>query len=454
VNNFNNESNCDYWGIDSDKKIILYNGNSIAINNRELIIGDEVLKIESNDKTISIGKSYNVSYLGLNFKLYYTQLPILSISSNDIEIIDDPKVVGKIKILENNKEIYNSFVGIELRGGVSQNYPKKSYSMELWENATGDSKRKSSLLGMRVDDDWILDGMWNEPNRIRDFTSHELWLEIGRVQNAKNNTKIGISRKYCELFENGKYKGVYYLSEKMDRKQLDLKKYSNHIEGELYKGYTWSGGVTYDGLIDYDNSLTTWNGYEAKYPDDDNYINWSNLYNHIDFIINSSQPEFNSEISSRVDMKNAIDYYIFLNLIYASDNTGKNVYTCKLDKSSLYFFVAWDMDGSFGNNWKGERTDISDKLLSNGLYDKLIALPSFKLDLKQRWIELRSDILNNEKLKSRFVDNNDYLERNAIHIREAQVPELSQNYSDTEIDFIESWIERRIIFLDEYFSGL
>ena len=160
--------------------------------------------------------------------------------------------------------------------------------MELWKNENGDSKLKTSLLGMRVDDDWILDGMWNEPNRIRDFTSHELWLEIGRIQNPNTNIKIGISRKYCELFLNGKYNEVYYLSEKIDRKQLDLEKYSDQIEGELYKGYTWAGGVTYSGLTDYDNYLTTWNGYEAKYPKDVGDINWTNLYNHVRFINNSS----------------------------------------------------------------------------------------------------------------------------------------------------------------------
>ncbi|WP_321286671.1 CotH kinase family protein [uncultured Sunxiuqinia sp.] len=448
------ELNSDYWGIDTINKIIVYNGNSTTINNGELVIGNIVLDVETNDKTISEGKAYRAYYSEEVFNLFYTELPIVTIGTNDVEIIDEPKIGGSLKILERDKETYNSLIGVELRGSASQTYPKKSYSMELWKDDMGDSEEKASLLGMRVDDDWILDGMWNEPNRIRDFTSHELWLEIGRVQNANKKTKLGINRKYCELFENGRYKGVYYLGEKIDRKQLDLEKYTDQIEGELYKGYTWAGGVTYTGLVDYANTSKEWNGYEAKYPDDIGSLDWSNLFNHVDFVLNSSQSEFNAEITSRIDMENAIDYYIFLNLIFAADNTGKNMYTCKFDKSSLYFFVAWDMDGSFGNDWKGERIDRTNLLLSNGLYDKLLNFPSFRDELKERWSELRINALTTERLIKRFIDNSDYLERNAIYKREALIPEITQNYSDTEIDYIQSWIERRVLFLDGYFSGL
>lgn len=448
------EFNNDYLGIDFENKIIVYNGNSITVDNNELVIGDNIFFIETNDKTISIGKEYSVKYSEEDFKMFYTELPIVLITTNDIEITDEPKVSGSVKIFEKDNETYSSLIGIELRGGISQSYPKKSYSMELWGDGTGDLSEKTSLLGMRVDDDWILDGMWNEPNRIRDFTSHGLWLEVGRVQNANKETKIGINKKYCELFVNGMYRGVYYLGEKIDRKQLDLEKYDNEIEGELYKCYTWSDGATYSGVTAYDNNSLTWNGYEAKYPDDVGSLNWSNLFNHIDFVVNSSQSEFNAEIHTRVDMENAVDYYIFLNLIYATDNTGKNMYTCKLDKSSLYFFVAWDMDGSFGNNYQGERTDITNKMLSNGLYDKLLNSSSFINMLKDRWIELRINTLNTDELKEKFIDNNNYLTRNAIYEREALIPEITMNYSDTEVAYIESWIERRVAFLDEYFRGL
>jgi len=346
------------------------------------------------------------------------------------------------------------FTGIKLRGGSSQSYPKKSYNIELWIDKDGNQTEKLSLLGMRNDDDWILDGLWNEPIRIRDFTSHALWLEIGRTQHFGEDMKIGINRKYCELFLNGRYQGVYYLGEKIDRKQLNLEKHTFQSGGELYKGYAQDIGVTFTGVDDFDNDSLTWSGYEAKYPNIIGEVSWRNLYNLVDFVVNSTHSSFNNEISSIMDLDNIIDYYIFLNLIYAADNIGNNIYTCRYNSSSLYFFIPWDLDGTFGNNWNGERTNITDEILSNGLYDKLLFLPDFKVITKERWNELRNVKLNTTYLKKLYRDNFEFLYRNGVYDREALVDDITKNYSDTEIDFIESWIERRVIFLDSYFNNL
>ena len=435
--------------LDSINRLILYNGNSIEIINNKLVIDDSFFQIKTTDKELVINKEYLARHNGKNFKMFLTELPIISIHTYGKEVIDEPKIVGKANILENGKEPFSCDIGIELRGGFSQSYPKKSYSIELWKTKSGYAKEKVSLLGMRVDDDWILDAQWNEPNRVRDFTSHELWLKMGRVQNQKEHSKIGIERKYCEVFVNGSYKGVYYLGEKLDRKQLDLDK----NEGELYKGVTWADGVTYTGLEVFDNSSIEWSGYETKYPDQIGVLDWSHLHTHIDFVVNSSVSDFTSVISSKIDMDNAIDYYIFLNLIYATDNTGKNVYTCKFDQSSPYFFIPWDMDGSFGNNHAGDRSDITTQMLSNGLYDRLLDMHSFKNQVKKRWIKLRTNILSNNNIKQMFRNNYEYLEHNGVYKREEIVIELTQNYSNTEIDFIESWVDRRILFLDNHFHN-
>lgn len=444
-----NEFTYTYFELDAVNQIILYNGNSTEINENKIVIEDFTFHIETPDQTLIVGKEYSVTYNSKAYRFFLTELPIVSILTCEPEIPDEPKISGVVKVLENGKAPLTSFIGIELRGGFSQSYPKKSYSLELWGNENGNIKKKVSLLGMRADDDWILDGLWNEPNRIRDYTAHGLWLDMGRVKNTQAEAQTGIDRKYCETFVNGIYKGVYYLGEKIDRKQLDL----DDKEGELYKGITWANGTTYLATDTYDNSFHEWSGYEAKYPDLIGFTNWGHLHAHVDFVVNSSSADFNRLISSKMDMDNVIDYYLFLNLIYASDNSGKNIYTCKLDRSSGYFFLPWDMDGSFGNNWEGNRSDIIDQMLSNGLYDRLLQSPDFKVQTKARWNALRTAVLNTTYLKQIFRNNNDYLERNGIFDREVLVIELSQNYSPTEIDYIESWIDRRVSFLDNYYNS-
>jgi len=442
------------FGYDYSNRIIMYNGDSTAINDGELRIGDDVFSIETTDSELSTGKAYPATFRGEEFRMFYTELPIIAITTNGTAIVDEPKIPGKIYLLEKNKTVLSNNIGIELRGGFTLSFPKKSYSVELWEDNSGNETEKIPLLGMRNDDDWILDGMWNEPIRIRDFTAHSLWLEMGRVQQQNIDMKLGIDKEYCELFVNGQYRGIFYLGEKIDRKQLDLEKYTDQIEGELYKGDEWADGVTFRGVDDFDNGSDMWSGYECKYPEKIGEIDWSNLHGLVDFVVNSTQSEFDEEISSKIDLDNAIDYYIFLNLIYAQDNIGKNIYTAKYNSSSLYFFVPWDMDGSFGNNWEGLRIDESDKMLSNGLFDKLLSFPEFKNKVKLRWTELRIGTLQTSHLKNQFRGNYEYLKSHGMYDREAIVPDLERNYSDSEIDFIESWIERRVNFLDVYFNSL
>jgi hypothetical protein len=440
-------------GFDLENKIIIYNGEFTTVENKSLAIGTDIFEIETNDSELVIGKKYSINIDKQVFSFFYSELPIISIYTDGVEIVDEPKIKASIVLLESSETHLSAQVGIELRGDVSQTYPKKTYNIEFWKDEEGEDTEKYSLLGMRYDDDWIIDGLWNEPVRIRDFTSHTLWLEFARVQNNNEEMQIGIDKKYCEIFINGEYKGVCYLGERIDRKQLDLKKYTDQLEGELYKAYTWGNGVSFFGVDTFDNNSFTWSAYETKYPTEIEQIDWTNLYNLVSFVVNSSDSDFENEISSKFDIDNIIDYYIFLNLIYATDNNGKNIYTCRYSSSSLYFFVPWDLDGTFGNNWKGLREDITDKMLSNGLYDRLFSFQIFRAQAKERWLELRKNSLNIQNLNQKFRDNYDFLLRNGIYEKEALVPDISQNYSETEIDFIESWIERRIQYLDSYFDA-
>ncbi len=440
--------------VDETNALILYNGASFALGST-ISLGSETLTIETEDATLQKGKGYSVTYKGSSFMFFRTELPIVSLNTQGQVILNDTKIQGQLRLLETGIEPFENLIGIKLRGGVSRSFPKKSYSMELWLDAQGTSL-KESLLDLRNDDDWILDGLWNEPLRLRDYVCHDLWLKIGRhpYKTSEPNSIFGIKKKFCEVFLNGKYKGVYYLGEKIDRKQLNLVKFDTQLNGELYKGSYWDDGVTFDGLESFTNSEPEWSGYEAKYPEQIGELDWSNLHSLVDFVVNSNQSLFDASISNLVDMANMADYYIFMNIIYATDNRGKNVYTGRYDQNSPYFFLPWDMDGSFGTDWRGERTDITTKMLSNGLYDKLLQNGAFKAEVKSRWNTLKANELSIANLQSMFNSNYAYLKDNGVYNREALDPELPQFYNEQEIGFINKWVESRFNHLDSYFENL
>jgi hypothetical protein len=439
------------YSIDKSYNIILTNSDSINIHNKKIKIEDNTIELEKNEITKEV--SNKIKYLGRTFSLFQTELPIIEINTTQ-DIPDDPKVKASFKLINNGKTEIESIIGIEKRGGYSQSFPKKSYSVEFWEDNKGDQKKKISVLGMRNDDDWIMDGLWNEPLRIRDFTSHQLWLEIARINNPNKDTKLGIDRRYCELFLNGHYRGVYYIGEKIDRKQLDVKKYKGELNGEIYKGTYWAPGVLFEGLQNYNNNSGRWSGYEAKYPDEKGELNWGNLHSLVDFVVNSSNSYFNQEVFKKFDKKNIVDYFLFFNAIYAIDNRGKNLYTAKIDKEEPYFFVAWDMDACFGREWRGLKENIVDSVMTNGLYDRLLNNDEFKNELKQRWTELRSNEFNTNTLIKKLTDNYQYLKGNGVYTRERIIPKLEFKYSESEIDFIKDWVTRRMTYFTQYIDNL
>lgn len=440
---------------DENMALMVYNGANVEYDSL-VVIAKDTFKIEPFDRELVLGKKYTLSNPNDSFSLFRTEIPIVVLDTKNEEIPDEPKIGGTLRLLSTGNDPFESFIGIERRGGLSQSFPKKSYSVELWEDELGEDDRKESLLGLRDDDDWILDGLWNEPLRIRDYTSHDIWLQMARFdfQEEEPEAVLGINRKYCELFLNGTYWGIYYLGEKIDRKQLKLKKYEDGARGELFKGDYWADGVVFRGVEDFSNSSETWSGFEAKYPDEEGELDWSNLYSFVRFVVESEKEDFDNGISEWADIQNMADYFIFLNLIYAIDNVGKNVYTARHDAGAPYVFVAWDMDGSFGNSYTGERLTSTNSILSNGIYDRLIENSVFVTELKNRWNSLKTGILDQNYLSSLFFENYSYLKNNGAYEREAFYETLPFNYSDTEVDFINDWMGVRLDYLDNYINSL
>ena len=139
----------------------------------------------------------------------------------------------------------------------------------------------------------------------------------------------------------------------MDRKQLRLKKEDDgEIRGELYKGILKDVGVLFTGAPSFDNLEDTWKGYEYDYPD---IIDWTELHKTVSFVVGTDEEMFLESVSSVFDIDNLVNYFIFLNLTRAEDNTGKNIFLAKYDVNEPYFYVPWDLDGIFGMRWDGVR---------------------------------------------------------------------------------------------------
>ena len=386
--------------------------------------------------------------------LYFTELPLIDIHTDEV-IVDEPRVSAEFALRSAGGAVVVSQVGIEYKGGWTQSLEKKSFRLELWADNLGEETVKESLLGMRSDDDWNLEAMFNEPLRLRNVTNANLWRDIHSPYylDDEPEAKSAIALEYVELFLNDEYQGVYALSERIDRKQLQLKRPDLDRRGELYKAYSW-GAPTFGSLPDFDNDSQTWEGFEYVYPAEN--TDWSNLYNFVDFVINGWHDDFYERWDERFHRDNAIDYFIFLNAIRALDNTGKNIYIARYDVDEPYFYVPFDLDGTYGVVWNGEIDDVFSGIMSNGFYDRLLTdcnNEGFGPELKERWVALRQDLLSNESLKKRGMTNHTYLSENGIYEREL-LAWSSYEYNADNLNQFTSWIDKRMDYLDSYFETL
>lgn len=379
-------------------------------------------------------------------------LPTVTITT-DGPIVNTPAVHGTIKVDDHNGTEIEMHAGFKIRGTSSQQYEKKSYRVELWTDETGTEMADTTFLGMRSDDDWNLEAMYNQPLRLRDKIANELWREIYTLpyQASEPEAASSVAMEYVDVYVNGTHMGVYTLSERVDRKLLGLRKYNGNLRGLLFKG-NGPGNASFESLSDYDNSLDEWDQFEWVYPNEsDTVIDWSGLYSFVNFVINSTNIAFYSQYSTMFEEDNAIDYYLFINAIGALDNMDRNTFIARQKKTSAYFYVPWDLDAVWGNDNNGQHAPEVEGLYSNGFFNRLVQDCSdngFATKAQNRYNALRDSILTKEHIMELIQTQYDALvECGAYEIEHEVWPEYELNPS--ELGYIAEWIEARLNWLDE-----
>ncbi|GHU68371.1 hypothetical protein FACS189413_05080 [Bacteroidia bacterium] len=457
--------------MDESKKMVIVNHSIDSINaqwllKKEAIYLDKCYAIETPVDNVETGIAYSIiNDNGDRYALYFTALPLIYLAATD-NIVDEPKVPATFTMVESNTHTITSDIGIETRGGYTQGaYAKKSYKIVFREDASQQNNKDVSLLGMRSDDDWDLQAMANEPLRMNEKTSFDIWRKINRLsyQSSEPDAVNGSRMNYAELFLNGEYKGVYCVSEPVDRKQLKLKKYDENkgIRGELYKSNGW-GATVFLNCPPYDNNSFSWvneigHGYECEYPNEV-FPDWKKMYDFVYFVMYGSDADFYARYHTFFNVENLVDYFLLMNVARAWDNAGKNLFVARYNTNEPYFYVPWDYDGTFGTKWDGSKEPATGDIKTNVFYRRLLKDYSgngFMQKLQEKWKQLRNDWLTISGLMDMFYENYNFLLENGIYEREELIWSEKDNYhfDNQYIDYMENWITERLSYLDETFKN-
>ena len=299
-----------------------------------------------NNETITF-----LAYTEEVYCTYYlkcTTLPLMNIEC--AEEIPDESVAMKMILFDNSINAVRRLVcsegEIHLRGATARAYPKKGFRFSLKTESVGGNVRPNhiSLLNMRQDDDWLLYAAYNDQEKIRNVFSSNLW-EYSCAADNEQGIDFGMEYRYLELFINGRYWGLYALGYPIDEKQVCIDTDSD--ETILYKHGLGSEKLQFakDGGIF---------GYMREMPDgSEREKSFLQCY-YYDLYVNADN---NKRLQYGIDIDNAIDFYLFINLIQGTDNVDliKNYYILlqsdKDGRKALY--APWDLDLTWGNRYIG-----------------------------------------------------------------------------------------------------
>ena len=411
-----------------------------------------------------------------------SDLPIVIINTAQGQgVPDEPKIEADMGIIDNgvgNRNFltdpfngYDGKIAIETRGASSSSFPKKNYGFET-QDENGDNNNVT-LLGIPEENDWILHGPFSDKSMIRNVLAFHLGNLTGRWAPRT---------RYCELFINGEYLGVYILMEKIkrDANRVDIAKLTeDDNEGdELTGGYIvqidreepgngWYSNYTYNPFFVFHHP----NGDDLT-SQQETYI--ENYITSFEDVLDNSN--FNHPIdgySKYIDVASFIDYILMCEISREVDAYRLSTYMYK-DKDSnggkLTMGPLWDYNLAFANadyciaweydGWAFE-DDIACGTQQPFWFDRLLEDELFRNQMHCRWEELRETVFQTDAILQ-FID-----EQAAI-LNEAQARNFEKwqvlgnyvwpnffvgNTHAEEINFLKNWMELRLNWMDNNMVG-
>ncbi|MFN8281212.1 MAG: CotH kinase family protein [Saprospiraceae bacterium] len=352
-----------------------------------------------------------------------SNIPIVIINYGGSDIPDEPKVLAKLAIVDHpNKRNYIADTAtfkcnilIERRGSSSQAFfPQISYSLKLIDSVGNDLNE--SLMGMPEEHDWILYAPYNDKTCLRNCLSYLISNRMGMYASRT---------KFCELYVNNEYQGLYVWMEKIkrDKNRVDIARLDTaDLTGdELTGGYIFKiDKVTSAGGDGCRSQYRTSNGiqlvYQYEYPHFNDIRNAQKKYlcSYIDSFENSLiSPQFaNPQQGYRkyADINTFIDYFILNEISRNVDGYRLSTFIYKDKNDRLKIGPPWDYNlawwnanycqGSWETGWAWQFNSYcgGDPFPVPIWWDRMMSDSVFVNTLNCRYTSLRQTVLRETQL--------------------------------------------------------
>ncbi len=240
---------------------------------------------------------------------------------------------------------------ISYRGRSSLQFPKKGISIKLMKSSNEEDPRE--VFGMRQHNEWVLNGPYLDKTLIRNYLMYNI---CGEVMAYAPNVR------FCELFVNNEYLGLYLLIEKITMSDYGRVPITRTRTGERTTSYILElmerqppeGRSIPQNYSHYAYFMASTQEFEVRSPAYKNitpeqleYIqNDLSRFEKVIYSYDYDDPD--SGYSSLIDVNNFVDYAI-LNMFCANTDAGNLSTFVYKDPKGKFSLCVWDYNNVFDN---------------------------------------------------------------------------------------------------------
>lgn len=303
---------------------------------------------------------------------------------------------------------------IRTRGSSSRIHDKKGYYIKFKEENLVDNK-KVSLSGMTEDSDWVLHGPYLDKTLIRNYLSYNL---AGEIMEYSPNVR------FCEIFLNGEYQGVYVLTEKIgynDEGRINVTETDPNMTSTSYILALDTGSKDELHKLETFTYYTGKNGRRSRISEQLEIIYPSTTLTEVQkAYIKDDISKFEKALSSFdsadkklgypsfIDVQSFVDYFIINEFTMNSDAARLSTYFYKDIRGKMKVAV-WDFNSAFDNYIPSMSEPHTLLMVDKFWYKYLLKDKKFVDTIVRRYRELRKTFLSDEYLLNYIDETVEYL---------------------------------------------
>lgn len=356
---------------------------------------------------------------------------------------------------------FHAYTYIKLQGKSTLYLPKKNYTVNLYSDENRSVKLNKEFKNWGFHNNFVLKADYKDILHARNVVGSKLWSKVVQsrsdydtlpeeLKNSPNNGAIdGFP---VRVYINGAYNGLYNLTiPKCDWMVGMNSANANHVL--LNAEFNDNGNIAYQNNPC--NFNTLWDGSEGYFSVEVGK-NSAELASSLNTIISSIINNDSASLEQSLDIKSAIDYFIFQEIILGVDGLANNMLLATYDMTKWYL-SAYDMDATFDLYWDGNILEYYDADMPSYPYDNRYSSllqhiwDNYYDEYAVRYAELRKSVLSYSSIIEEFEKYIGIFGED-VYIQDAAIYPEIPSVTDNTLRSLRNFVRDRLEYLDNKYG--